>query len=137
MKRNGSSSAVRKLGTTIVLIAVAIPVGCATTFTTAHSPDPIAARAELESQRIDESENQCVTEAAKSNDHRIAAADPFHDPQTQRAKELNSRVLECKAIADREREDLSARERADYQEEAQRERDHISLVMILTAGSPH
>jgi hypothetical protein len=41
------------------------------------------------------------------------------------------------ANADRERDELSARKRAVYQDRAQEERDRNSLMMILTTSRPN
>jgi hypothetical protein len=46
-------------------------------------------------------------------------------------------ILDCETIADREKARLSARERAEYEDEAQQAHDGASVMMILTTSRPH
>jgi hypothetical protein len=45
-------------------------------------------------------------------------------------------IRECQASAKRQRDALSSRLRAEYEDRAQQERDHNSLITILTATRP-
>ena len=74
------------------------------------------------------------------NDDPIAQADlgVSTSPKTQELlAERDHRALACGANADRERQDLSARETAAYQERAQEERDRESLILMLTTTRLH
>lgn len=124
-----------------VALVVLLLAGCATTGGLAPSPDPRIAYFERENQKINESESRCISAAMTSSDHEkanIAVSPGAYTEQTkQPAGERDRRLDECKANAEREREGLSARERTDYQAGAQEERDHSSLIMILTTSRPH
>jgi hypothetical protein len=126
----------------ILVIAAALLAGCSTTRAMPPGPDPRIVRFEQEIRKIDEGENRCVSEAVKSSDRQIASigasSSASADQQTQKlAAQRDRRLLECRADADREREELTARERADYQDRAQEERDRSSLMMILTTSRLH
>jgi hypothetical protein len=125
----------------ILVIAAALLAGCSTTRAMPPGPERIV-RFEQEIRKIDEGENRCVSEAVKSSDRQIASigasSSASADQQTQKlAAQRDRRLLECRADADREREELTARERADYQDRAQEERYRSSLTMILTTSRLH
>ena len=125
----------------LVLAAVLI-TGCASTTDKMPGPDPRIAHFEQESREINARENQCISGAVTPGNHEIAdvTTTPGATGNLQAEKsadERERRLLECRARADRERAELSARERANYQERALEERDHNSLMMILTTSTPH
>jgi hypothetical protein len=126
----------------MLALAAVLVAGCATTKAPAPGPDARISQFEHQSQKIDESENRCITETVSSSKHQIASmaasSGAFADQQTQKlGAERDRRLLECRANADREREELSERERAVYQDRAQEEHDRNSLMMILTTSRPH
>jgi hypothetical protein len=94
---------------------------------------------EQESRKIAQRENRCIGGTVTPRDSGIAnvATTPgaTADAQTN-AGERDRRLLECRAKADHERAELSARERADYQEHAQGQHDRNSLMMILITSRP-
>ena len=125
----------------LVLIAV-LAAGCASTTAGTPRPNPRIAHFEQENRKITESENQCIGGTVTADNHGIAdaATTPGASADLQAKKsagERDRRLFECKAKADRERAELSARERADYQGRALEERDRNSLMMILTTSPLH
>jgi hypothetical protein len=126
----------------MLVLAAVLVTGCASTTDKTPGPDPRIAHFEQESREINERENQCISGAVTQGNHEIAdvTTTPGASANLQAEKsadERERRVFECRAKADRERAELSARERANYQERAQEERDHNSLMMILTTSTPH
>lgn len=86
-------------------------------------------------------EQQCIDETeTRSNDQvaRIAAAsDPDEEMLMQKANDERDRELyQCRTAADRENDELTSSERAQYQDDVQDERDRSALMMILTTSSP-
>lgn len=125
-----------------VLVVALLAAGCATTKGPTLKQDQRIAYFERRNQQINESESQCINEAVTSTDHETAniteGPGASNDLRVQQAaSERDQRLNDCRAKADREREELSARERAEYQKGAQEERDRNSLMMILTASRPH
>lgn len=125
-----------------VAFALLLLAACASTRVPVPGPDPRIAYFERANQKINESENRCISESMMSNEDQIASisAGPGAslDLQTQqRVSERDQGLNECRANAERERERLSARERSDYQDAAQDERDRNSLMMILTTSRLH
>jgi hypothetical protein len=125
-----------------VAFAVLLLAGCATTRGLAPDPNPRIGYFERENQTINESENRCISETLVSSNHQIASIasspDAFVGQQTQKLAAMRDRRLsEGRANAERERKDLSVRERAYYQDDAQEERDRNSLMMILTTSTLH
>jgi hypothetical protein len=100
---------------------------------------PPLAHFEQESRKIAQRENRCIGGTLTPRDSVIAnvATNPgaTANPQTN-AGERERRLLECRANADHQRGELSARERADYQERAQEQHDRNSLMMILITSRP-
>jgi septal ring factor EnvC (AmiA/AmiB activator) len=124
----------------ILVIAAVLVVGCSTT------TNPIDARLtkfRQESQEISERERQCIrATVTRSNDQlaRIAATpEPNGHTELRTQMVTNDRdreLSECKANAEREEEQLSARERAEYESRAKDERERNALMMILTTSQP-
>jgi hypothetical protein len=125
----------------MLTLAVVLVAGCATTRGATPSPNPRFSRFEQQSQKIDESENRCISETVRSSNHQIASMTASNPALvTQQTKELAAerdyRLLECRAKADHERDDHTASERADYRDHAQEERDNNSLMTILITSVP-
>lgn len=94
-----------------------------------------------ESQEISEREHQCIDAAVTRSNGQLARITPASDPGSnagvRRQRVSNDRERElakCKATADREQDELSARERAEYQRQAEEERSRSSLMSILTTS---
>jgi hypothetical protein len=126
----------------MLVLAAILVTGCASTTDKTPGLDPGIAHFEQESRKIDERENQCIGGAVTPGNHEIAdvATTPGASADLQAKKsagERERRLFECRAKANRERAELSARERADYQERALEERDRNSLMMILTTSTHH
>ena len=74
----------------------------------------------------------------RTNDQ-IAQIDATPDALTasrihQATDDRDREVSECSAKADGEKTELSARERAEYESQAQQEHDRAALMMILTTS---
>jgi hypothetical protein len=122
-------------------LAAALAAGCATSAALNRAADPGISQLEEQSRTIDESEH-CMGEAVKCGDPKAASlgAQPgaCADLQKQTPPGDRDRKLSaCKALADRERAQLSAGESARYGESAEQERDASSLMMIRTTSQPH
>ena len=93
-------------------------------------------------EEISAREQQCVRQVTNRTNDRIAQIDATADALTasriHQAKDDRDRQLsECRAQADREKAQLSARERAaEYESQAQQEHDRAALMMILTTSQP-
>jgi hypothetical protein len=73
----------------------------------------------------------------QSNREIEATPDALTELRMQQAKDDRDRaVSECRTIADREKAQLSVRERAEYESQAQQEHDRATLIMILTTSLP-
>jgi len=125
----------------MLALAAVLVAGCASTPARTTGPDGRITRFEQESRKIEERENQCIGGTVTPGDHGIAnvATTPTGSTDLQMKKpagEPAHRLFECRANADRERAELSARERADYQERTQEEHDRNSLMMILITSGP-
>jgi hypothetical protein len=124
----------------LALVAVLIS-GCATTTSSTAKTDPRLIKLLNEVQEIAERERQCINETVLRSNEQIAqiatTPDAFTEARTETAKNDRDReVSECKTNADRENAELSARERADYAEQARLGHDQATLMMILTASRP-
>ena len=125
----------------LALIAIILLAGCAATNTQAPGADPKITSLEEQRRTIAEREQQCIDNTLKhSRDemaHLAATSDAAVESPIQRAKNERERELsECRAKADGENAEISARERDEYALEAQQERDRASLMMILTTTRP-
>jgi len=92
-------------------------------------------------EEISEREQQCVSHVVNRTNDQIAQINVTPDgltaSRTQQAKDDRDRdVSECRASADREKAQLSAGERAEYESQAQQEHDRAALMMILTTSQP-
>lgn len=124
-----------------VTLAVLLLTGCTSTRGLAPGQDPRLAYFQRENQKIDERENRCIGEVLASSKQGIppiaTASGDSKDQQAEQVARGRAKGLDaCRTNAAREREELSERERANYQDNAQEERDRKSLMMTLTSG-PH
>jgi len=122
------------------LLGVLLLTGCASTRGLPSDHDPRIAYFQRESQKIDNRESRCTSEASASSDHEIApmTASPSasKEDQQQAAREREKRLNACRTDASHEREALSERERDDYRNGAQEQRAEESLMAVLTSR-PH
>lgn len=121
------------------LLGVLLFTGCASTGGLPPDQDPRIAYFQRESQKIDDRESRCTSEASASSDHEIApTASPraSKEDQQQAAREREKRLNACRTDASYEREALSERERDDYRNGAQEQRAQESLMAVLTSR-PH
>jgi hypothetical protein len=125
----------------MIVIAAVLVAGCASATARTPSPNPRIAHFEQESRKIEERENRCIGATVTPSDREIAnvptTPGATADSQTNKlADERDRRLLECRANADRERAELSARERAAYQDRVQEQHDRNSLMMTLITSRP-
>ena len=123
------------------LIAIFLLAGCAAANTQTPGPDPKITSLEEERQIVAEHEKQCIdgTLAHSSDEmaHMAATSAASVELLVQRAKNERDRELsECRAKADGDNAEISARERDEYALQAQQERDRASLISILTISQP-
>jgi hypothetical protein len=127
----------------MLVLAAVLVSGCAFTTTAGTlGADRRIIHFEQESREIDKRENRCISGTATPGSHGTTdvatATGASADLQTKKpASERDRRLFECRANADRERAELSARERADYQERVEEKRDRDSLMMIKVTSGPH
>jgi hypothetical protein len=119
-----------------VLLAGCTPRASPTTTTNAR-----LINLKSKAEEISEQEQQCVRQAVNRTNDRIAQIDATPDALTasrihQATEDRDREVSECSAEADREKNQLSARERAEYETEAQQAHDRAALMMILTTSRP-
>jgi uncharacterized protein YceK len=128
---------------TLALVLAISLIGCGTT-----SGHTTAANGRLTdlydaSEAISDRNQQCVKQAViRTPDQTtwIASEAPTASAGSQMQKvkdERDHEILDCETIADREKARLSARERAEYEDEAQQAHDGASVMMILTTSRPH
>lgn len=123
------------------LIAIFLLAGCAAANTQTPGPDPKITSLEEERQIVAEHEKQCIdgTLARSRDEMALMAAQSGASAESlmQRAKNERDRELsECRAKADGDNAEISARERDEYALQAQQERDRASLISILTTSQP-
>ncbi len=126
----------------LALFAIVLLVGCAVTNTQTPGADPKITSLEEERRTIAEREKQCVdnalTHIRDEKAHLAATSDASVELLIQRAMNERDRDLsECRARADGQNAEISARERDEYALQAQQERDRASLMEILTTSRPH
>jgi hypothetical protein len=92
---------------------------------------------------ISEHERQCIRAALMRSNHQIAGIAANPDPNS--SAELETQILvnnrdrdlaKCKANVDREEEELSVFQRAEYQSRAKDEGVRRALITILTTSRP-
>jgi hypothetical protein len=92
------------------------------------------------SQEISEHERQCIDATIiRSNDQIAAITDRAANTgllMQIMTNERDTELAECKANAEREEEQLSARQRVEYERQATDERERNAFMMILTTSLP-
>ena len=127
----------------VVLLAALLLVGCSTTNNFTRGSHGKLSRIPNESEQILERERQCTDAALlRSNEQltRIGATDDSRGQTSLTAQTVandrDHQLSECKANAEREEEQLSAHERAEYTNRAKDELERESLMTILTTSLP-
>jgi hypothetical protein len=124
-----------------VALAVLLLAGCASTQGLPSGRDPQIAYFQRESQKINDSERRCISEASASSENRVGSVTASPEASNDNDKEQiasipDKRLNTCRTNASHEREALSERERNDYRDDAQEQRDRRSLMAVLTSR-PH
>jgi len=138
---NAANQSVQRAHIGVMAVALLLWAGCNTVATKSDSDRQSALLAQ-QSREVDQREAGCISEAESSSDRRLATTaaslDGLTEPQIlQLTGDRNRDISDCQKIADQKREELSSRERAQYEAAAQSERERNSLMMILTASRPH
>jgi hypothetical protein len=123
----------------ILLIAALLMVGCSQMNNSTSGNYTRNAEFAKESQEISERESQCISATVTRSSDQIAliASDPVANAGIHVQMVANDRDLElaeCKATAEREKNELAARERAEYRKQAEEQRERNSLMSILTTS---
>jgi hypothetical protein len=127
----------------IPVFGALLVLGCSTTNEATDGTYARCTQLRNESATISERERQCIRAALMGSNNQIARIAASPDPnspaglQTQILVNDRDRDLaKCKANADREEEELSACQRAEYQSRTKDESDRSSLIMVLTTSRP-
>ncbi len=91
-----------------------------------------------ESQRIAASERQCIEAATKRANDERSKLETTHDKESgQQILVINQRrsqeLSQCESVADQENEELSAREQAEYEREAQEEKARATMISVIAS----
>jgi len=123
-------------------LAVAFAVllaGCATTSRPTTTGNARLTELPNKGAEVSDWEQRCIKDAVDRSNDQIAQIEATHDAftasRTQQAKDDRERELsDCRATADREKTELSASERMEYEDQAQQAHDRAALMMILTTS---
>lgn len=125
----------------ILLIVTLLIVGCSGANNSTSGTYTRSAELAKESQQISERERQCISATVTRSNDQMAQIASSSDPPANAgiriqmvANDRDRELAKCKATAEREENDLSARERAEYQRQAKEERERSSLLSILTTS---
>jgi hypothetical protein len=94
------------------------------------------------SQAISAQERACKASVDKRTDDELAqiqaSRDSFTESKTMSANQHKQRQLaKCTADAQQATDELFSKERADYESQAQEDRDRSTLMMMLITSRPH
>jgi hypothetical protein len=111
--------------------------GCATSN---HSTQAKArfVKFQQQSEEISEREQQCIEQAvSRTNEQNAQVGRPDAlAGQVERQAATHHEISQCKDAAHRDQAELGARERSEYENEAQQQRDRASLMAILITSHP-
>jgi hypothetical protein len=87
-------------------------------------------------------EQRCIDEAVKRANEKIAeVARSPNASGNQRLQAIDAEREQnlslCKAEADRANEELSAREQADYEQQAREQNAHLTMLRLIATPPPH
>jgi hypothetical protein len=119
-----------------MLALAVLAAGCATTNAPTVATNQRLAKLQDETAEISRREQQCFNLAVnRSHDEVASTAGSIGAARRQQAgADQESEVSKCKTTADREKEELSARERAEYSIAAQQDHDRAALMSILSTS---
>jgi hypothetical protein len=119
-----------------MLALAVLAAGCATTNAPTVATNQRLAKLQDETAEISTQEQQCINVAVnRSHDGVASTAGSVDAARMQQAgADQESEVSKCKTTADREKEELSARGRAEYSSAAQQDRDRAALMSILSTS---
>ncbi|MBV8454652.1 MAG: hypothetical protein JOZ29_20620 [Deltaproteobacteria bacterium] len=127
----------------ILVLAAFLAAGCSTANNPTDGTYRKCAKLRSESREILERERQCIRATTIRNNDQIAQIAAAHDPNAPTglrtqivANDRDRELAKCKANADREENELSACQRAEYKSQANDERERNALMMILTTSLP-
>lgn len=108
-----------------VLALVVLLTGCATSN---HSTEVNARflKFQYQSEEISEREQQCIKEAVSRTNEQIAQVERpgiLAEQAAWRTAADDPEISQCKDAAHRDQAELAARERSEYEDEAQQQRD--------------
>ena len=122
------------LGTAILL------AGCATSNRSNTETNTRFVKFQKQSEEISTREQQCIREAvSRTNDQsaQVAKSDALIGELAQQADaDEDHEISQCKNTAQRDQAELAVREREEYADQVQQQRDRASLMMILTTSRP-
>lgn len=125
----------------ILLLVTLLIMGCSAANNSASGNYTRRAEVAKEGQEISERERQCISATVTRSNNQVARIASSSDPPGNAgiriqmvANDRDREVAKCKATAEREDNDLSARERAEYQRQAKEQRERNSLMSILTTS---
>jgi hypothetical protein len=122
-------------------IAAALLAGCASIN---HGPDGSAKLKQIQkrSQAISAQERACKDSVEKRTNYELARIevprDDFTESRMMSENEQKQRQLaKCTADAQSATDELSSKDRAEYESQAQDDRDRSALMMMLITSRPH
>jgi len=126
----------------LALAAIFLMTGCASTNARTRDADPGIAQLEQKRREVDESEKRCVDETFQRSHDETAGinATPEASVESQTRKINDARdqeISQCHAWADQEDAQIAKQERADYESEAQQERNRASFIAVLSTSQFH
>jgi hypothetical protein len=127
----------------IPVFAALLAFGCSTRNEATDGTYAKCTQLRNESAEISEHARQCIRAALMRSNDQIAwiaaSPDPDSPAELQRQILVNDRdrdLAKCRANADREEEELSACQRAEYESRGKDESDRRALITILTTSRP-
>ena len=122
------------LGTAILL------AGCATSNRSNTETNTRFVKFQKQSEEISTREQQCIKEAVShSNEQaaRVPTPDAFAAQGARQADaDEDLEISQCKNAAQRDQAELAVREREEYADQVQQQRDRASLMAILITSRP-
>jgi hypothetical protein len=122
-------------------IAAALLAGCASI---TAGPDGSAKLKQMQerSQAIAAQERACKASVEKQANDELARIGATRDDCTESRKmseneQKQRQLAKCTADAQRATDELFSKERADYESQAQEDRDRSTLMMMLITSRPH
>jgi hypothetical protein len=125
----------------ILSIVTLLIAGCSLTNSSTSGTYTPSAELAGESQEISEREHRCIRATVIHSNDQIARIASTSNPEAvggfrvqMAANDRDSELAKCEATAQREKDELAARERAEYQRRATEQRERNSLMSILTTS---